>query len=362
WGRAVDYLRLNTMRKYGEAWQAVSRDVTHRRLDRWGFNTLGAWSDDELADDRRTPYTEILHIWAGPNALDHTADPYEPGFAKRLDAAAAKLAQNRAEDPWMLGVFVDNEIVWHNNYPERVIQTGPEQPAYRAFVDHLKNTYTLAQLNRAWNTDALSWDALQTGKGERWDRDRLALYRLVADRYYRLCKAALDRHLPNHLYLGSRVHTCPPVVAEQMARHVDVFSINHYAPQAGTAQLPKDADLPVMITEFHFGTLDRGVIGMSLSPVHDQTQRARSFGAYVLAGVLHPNIVGTHWFAYTDQSTVGRPNENYQIGLIDITDQPYPEMTAMSRAIAEQMYPLRLNRGGGASHLELAERLFRKAE
>ncbi|MEO0475903.1 MAG: beta-galactosidase [Planctomycetota bacterium] len=344
WGRAVDFLRLNTMRKYGEDWQAQADNITHRRLRAWGFNTLGAWSDTALMDDQRTPYTEILHIWPGMTALDHTADPFEDGFEQRVHEAAAELAKKRKDDPWMIGVFIDNEIVWHNNYPERVIGNGPKQPAYNAFVKHLKRKYaTVDALNKAWQTDTPGWNALKTGKGEAWKRDRTDLFALVAERYYSICKAAVDKHLPNHLYLGSRVHTCPAIVADQIARHVDVFSINHYAPRAGTAQLPKDADLPVMITEFHFGTLDRGVVGMSLSPVHGQTQRARSFGAYAMAGLLDPNIVGVHWFAYSDHSTVGRPNENYQIGLIDITDQPYPEMTEMARRLAERMYPARLN-------------------
>ncbi|MBX2851505.1 MAG: beta-galactosidase [Phycisphaeraceae bacterium] len=344
WGRAVDFLRLNTMRKYGKDWEATSRDITHRRLKAWGFNTLGAWSDAELLDDQRTPHTEILHIWPGQHALEHTPDPYEAGFKERLNDAVASLSKQRANDPWMIGVFIDNEIVWHNNYPERVILKGPQQPAYGAFVRHLQQSYpSIESLNKAWGTDVKSWDALDPGKGNKWKADRLELFGLVADRYYRLCKQALAKHLPDHLYLGSRVHTCPAVVAEKIAKHVDVFSINHYAPLAGTAQLPKDADLPVMITEFHFGTLDRGVVGMSLSPVHGQAQRSRCFGAYVTAGLLHPNIVGTHWFAYSDQSTVGRPNENYQIGLIDITDQPYPEMTAMSQVIARQMYEMRLS-------------------
>lgn len=360
WGRAIDFLRLNTLRKYGDNWEAKSRDMTHRRLKAWGFNTLGAWSDVELFEDRRTPYTEILHIWPGPHALEHTVDPYEAGFEKRLNDAAAALSTRCKNDPWMIGVFIDNEIVWHNNYPERVILNGPKQPAYNAFVRYLKKTYpTIQALNQAWGTSVQDWSALQPGKSEKWKADRIELFGLIADRYYRLCKEALAEHLPNHLYLGSRVHTCPPVVADKIAQYVDVFSINHYAPMAGTAQLPKDADLPVMITEFHFGTLDRGVVGMSLSPVHDQAQRSRSFGAYVISGLLQPNIVGTHWFAYSDQSTVGRPNENYQIGLIDITDQPYPEMTAMSQAIAREMYELRLNHDGNT--MQAVHDVFKEA-
>ena len=115
------------------------------------------------------------------------------------------------------------------------------------------------------------------------------------------------------------------------------------APLAGTAQLPKGADLPVMITEYHFGTVGRGVTGMSLSPVHDEKQQARSYAAYVTAGLQHPNIVGTHWFAYSDHNTVGRPNENYRIGLIDVADTPYFALTSITRTLGERMYGIRLN-------------------
>jgi len=342
WGRAVDYLRLNTMRKYGEDWASKSREMTHQRLRAWGLNTLGAWSDTELQDDHRTPFTEILHIWPGMHAFDHTPDPYDSSFEQRVHDAVASLANKRRDDPWMIGLFIDNEIVWHNDLVERVFNAGPAQPAYAPFMKQLQDKYgTIDALNRAWATQAESWDKLVPGKTASWRKDRNTLFAMLTDRYYRICKESVDKHLPNHLYLGSRVHTCPGIVAKQIAKHVDVFSVNHYAPLAGTAQLPKDADLPVMVTEFHFGTMDRGVTGMSLSPVHDQTQRVRSYAAYVTAGLIHPNIVGAHWFAYSDQSAVGRPNENYQIGLIDVTDTPYTGVTKATRAIGDRMYTLR---------------------
>jgi len=79
--------------------------------------------------------------------------------------------------------------------------------------------------------------------------------------------------------------------------------------------------------------------------VGDQLQRGRAYAAYVLDAVLQPNIVGTHWFAYTDQSaaarpTVGKPGENYQIGFVDVTDTVYPEIARSSRQLAEVMYSL----------------------
>ncbi len=340
-----DFLRLNTARKYGQGWEKTINDLTHQRIRAWGLNTLGAWSEQSLMDAQRTPYTEILHVWSGPMNIDNAPDPFEPGFKTRYREAIAKLAETRGEDPWMVGVFIDNEIHWHVNMIEKIFALGSKQPAYAKFVEILRAQYaTIDALNTSWQTDATSWDALKPGKTKAWQDDRTALYALLADHYYSTVKKAVDDLLPNHLYLGSRVHTAPAVVIEQMARHVDVYSANLYAPLAGLAGLPATADVPVMVSEFHFGTIDRGVTGMSLCPVGDQKARERSYAAYITAGLIHPNVVGAHWFAYADQSAVGRPNENYQIGLIDITDTPYEGFVAMSHAIGERMYDIRLDK------------------
>ncbi len=167
------------------------------------------------------------------------------------------------------------------------------------------------------------------------------LYGLLADRYYRICRDEMRRVMPGHLYLGSRVHTCPTVVAQAAARYVDVYSMNSYVALAGTGTLPRDADKPVMIAEYHFAAPDRGVPGVGLSPVGDQLQRSRAFAAFVVAGLQHPQVVGTHWFTYADQSAAGRPYENYQIGFVDVTDTPYPAITKMSRNIGNRMYEMR---------------------
>jgi len=54
----------------------------------------------------------------------------------------------------------------------------------------------------------------------------------------------------------------------------------------------------------------------------------------------HPQFVGTHWFEWQDQSTVGRPlnEENCQIGFVDVADTPYPELIAASREIGREIY------------------------
>jgi len=360
-GRMVDFLRINTMRKYGDGWQDTARDITHQRLRAWGMNTLGAWSDEVLCEQQRTPYTQITHVWHGPYTLNGAADPFEDAFEGRYRELITAIARAHGDDPWMLGVFLDNETHWHNDMIELVLSRGPNQPSYGPFIQALQEKYdSLDALNAAWQTQSESWQAIVPGSTAAWREDRDMLYVMMAERYYSICRALMDELLPNHLYLGSRIHVCPAVVAEVIARYVDVFSVNNYWTLAGVGRLPADADLPVMVTEFHFGTIDRGVLGMSLCPVHDQTQRARGYAAYVTAGLLHPNIVGTHWFAYADQPTVGRPGENYQMGMIDITDTPYPEFTAMTRTIGERMYELRLK--DDAVLLDEVQTLIRAAE
>jgi hypothetical protein len=242
-------------------------------------------------------------------------------------------------------------------------------PARVAAIVLLKEKYaSIEALNAAWSTQHASWDAINGApdyveapeEGDKVDEaeaangdpekykayreDRKAIERMIANRYYQVCQKMIRKIFPNHLYLGSRIHKATPEIYEEATRYSDVLSVNRYMALAATG-LPKGFDKPALIAEFHFGAPDRGVPGVGLTFVGDQLQRSRAYAAYVLDAVLQPNIVGTHWFAYPDQSatsrpTVGKPGENYQIGFVDVTDSPYPEFTTYSRGLADVMYPL----------------------
>ncbi len=107
--------------------------------------------------------------------------------------------------------------------------------------------------------------------------------------------------------------------------------------------LPDNIDLPIIIGEFHFGALDRGMFHPGLKRAADQNDRADKYSEYVRGALRNPYIVGTHWFQYQDQPTTGRGDgENYQIGFVDIADTPYPEIIAASRDIGRTMYEYRL--------------------
>jgi hypothetical protein len=122
-----------------------------------------------------------------------------------------------------------------------------------------------------------------------------------------------------------------------------VISFNRYRFSAKDLILPEGIDKPTIIGEFHFGALDRGHFHTGLRSVANQKQRAEAYYQYVKGALNNPQIVGTHWFQYSDQAFTGRGDgENYQIGFIDICDNPYPEIVEAARKIGYQMYQTRM--------------------
>jgi hypothetical protein len=104
---------------------------------------------------------------------------------------------------------------------------------------------------------------------------------------------------------------------------------------AFTASLGK----PIIIGEFHFGATDRGLFHPGLGPTRDQAERARAYQEYVRSVLALPAFVGCHWFEYIDEPLTGRfDGENYNIGLVTVTDTPYPEMREAAREVNAQLY------------------------
>ena len=278
-------------------------------MRQWGMNTIGAWSDRQLALDRKTPYTAILHVGHAYSPLGKgIPDPFSDEFQKALSHGLGTLLS--PDDAWCVGVFIDNEINWDQQFVRKAFLLKEEQPVRVAVLACLRGKYaTIEELNDAWSTAFVSWDqlnAMPDATTDGLEQDIAMLRRLIAREYYQSCRDAMRELLPNHLYLGSRMHKAPDEVMEEAIRSVDVLSLNAYEALAGS-HLPEGLGKPCLISEFHFAAPDRGVPGTGLWPVGDQLQRSRAYAGYVMAGVLHPNVVGTHWFAYTDQSAAGRP-------------------------------------------------------
>ena len=343
----------NLRRKYGQGWRNRAAEIAHLRLRSWGLNTIGNWSDSRIYLMKKTPYC-VAASFRSPPIQGSTGywgkfkDPFHPDFAKMATARLAREIATTAADPMCIGYFLDNEIAWGNDTSLAVaaLQSPPDQPAKQAFIADLKARYRAIQkLNAAWATKHASWDALARSTSapdrKRAAADLHAFYDSLAEQYFTTCRAAVKQAAPNHLYLGCRFAWVNDRAARAAAKHCDVVSYNQYKRSVAQFTMPGGIDMPVIIGEFHFGALDRGMFHTGLVPVPSQEARAEAYKAYVRGAVENPQIVGTHWFKYQDESTTGRPldGENYQIGFLDVCDTPYPETIAACRQVGYSLYP-----------------------
>jgi len=361
WGapERISYYVANLIRKYGRAnYRKRWEETTLDRLVSWGFNTIGNWSDWALFARRQVPYVMGLATPQGcPRLANGLPDPYDPAFEKALDAAFKGALEGHKDDPWLLGYFVDNELPWASWRPagkldlaKNVLQAPEKTFARRALFRFLQARYPdSAGLQAAWGEKYTSLEQLSQSPPEdlaalpdQAKADLREFQRAFAEQYFRTVNQVLKRYDPNHLYLGSRFASyCDEAVAAA-GKYCDVVSFNRYDYQIDErefARLYELAHKPFLGGEFHFGALDSGLFSGGLRPVLSQADRGRAYAHYVGVAATLPEWIGVHWFEYIDQPLTGRfDGENFNIGLVDVTDTPYQPLIEAAKAVNFAIY------------------------
>jgi hypothetical protein len=311
----VSFYLANLLQRFGSDWQRPSAQLTSRRMRAWGLNTAyGAALNDALpaGGSQRQPYVYPLRGWQqSEGAIMGLPDVYSDAFVRRVDREAAEQLSPRKADPWMIGYFIGNEPPWPARESQLVdlVLAGPASAIQKRFK---------AELAKG-DTPAI----------------RKSLVHAAFTRYLEIVNAAVKRHDPNHLNLGIRFGGTPPDDVIALARGFDVYSMNKYRwapPKDFIDRVYRIQNLPILIGEFHFGVPERG-LAPGLVQAMNQTERGVAYSYYVEHAAEHPAIIGTHWYQWIDQPATGRRDgENYNIGWIDVTDRPYPELVAAAKA------------------------------
>jgi hypothetical protein len=352
--RTYDFTRANLLRKYGADFEPALADVTHRRFESWGVNTIANWSDEQIYLLRQTPYTATISFEArklegSEGYWGKFYDVFDPSFQANLRARLEKERGRTVGDPWCIGYFVHNELAWGDDTSLALatLVSPADQPAKIVFVDDLKAAYgAIAELNAAWGTTHESWEALlrdqKAPDKEKARADLEDFYTKTAETYFSTIRKELKRMAADQLYLGCRFAWVNDRAARAATKFCDAVSYNRYAYSVEDLKQPDGIDMPALIGEFHFGALDRGMFHTGLRKTESQQDRADKYADYVRGALRNPQIVGTHWFQYIDQPTTGRGDgENYQIGFVDICDKPYPEIVQAARNVGNSMYEYR---------------------
>ena len=285
--RTYDFSRANLMRKYGDDWQQISGELAHKRLRSWGLNTIANWSNEAVYSLRKTPYVAAISynakkIEGSSGFWGKFYDVFDANFRQSLRQRLEQEKGKSAGDPWCVGFFVDNELSWgdETSLGLATLASSRDQQGKKVFVDDLKAKYqTIEKLNAVWGTSFAGFDELLQNKftpsnKEDWAktkafRDMTAFYTKTAQTYFAVVREEVKRIAPNQLYLGCRFAWVNDLAAIAATKYCDVVSFNIYDYGVEGRRLPRNIDMPIIIGEFHFGALDRGMFHPGLKRAAD---------------------------------------------------------------------------------------------
>ena len=382
-------------RKYGS--EAAWRAAAGARLANWGFNTLGCWSDESVADagsfrlavtpnvDLGMSFAWTMNREVSEEYAQNFPDVFDINFDRYVRNRAREACALRADDHKILGWFIDNELRWGPDWrgSDELLtlflgleRTAPGRTAAVAWLRECHQDFQ--KFNAIWRTPVQSWKALDALKRIEPPYRRLPVYQrdanqehganhsdaaraeffagcdafagLVGQRYFETTCAAIRAADPNHLILGCRfAYVPPPGVVEAAARHCDVISINCYDFDASpTIDAYRDTGKPCLIGEFSFRSADSGLPNTNgAGPlVSTQAERAAAYRRYVAAALSQPAIVGLHWFEHADQPAEGRfDGENSNFGTVSIDDEVYEELTQTMTSVNAEAEAIHMSAG-----------------
>ena len=345
------------------ATKAEWADETIGRLKRWGFNTLGSWSDPSL---RGRGMGYFVHVgFAMPCFTDgekgdgdlmikrkggrYFPNVFSPGWERHCrKLARARLILSVLGDADLIGIYLDGELPWwgENGNPDRavnlcdvIMRQGENHSARKALEEFA-----------AKRPDGLSRAA------------KLDFMKIIAERSYKTTTDAVRSVARNHLIVGSMFAGLngfgPQSTLEACAKYCDVVSIDIYpsidldkgiiftkgtdhADNAGDApqvelfseldRLSKKLGKPFHVTEWSFPAVEKGFEGTSGGGQRFRTQRERSLASQMFVEMLSasPSICGYNYFMWTDTQKKTIASQDCQYGLVKENGEPYRELTEM---------------------------------
>ncbi|MGE5599711.1 MAG: hypothetical protein ACM3XS_10060, partial [Bacteroidota bacterium] len=339
----------NLKRVYGSSWHEAWAEQAVRRHLAWGFNTIGNWSDPFLTGLGRLPYVAPLEAPRSAMAWRDFPDVCAPDFPEACAAFAGQTAARR-EDPMLIGHFLGNEPAWsRGTILAEGILAGAGSHTRAELLRRLAAAYgeDRAALNADWGTAYANWEEIGHApwpKGSAPPAAQKVLRRLSGElvhRYYDGLIGALRRADPNHLILGIRFAGLPE--EDYCLRGMDLadaVSLNFYAHEPpDLARLHAAVGRPLLIGEFHFGSLDRGAIAQGLCGVATDRDKGIAYRYIMEKLAAMPFTVGAHWFQFVDEPCFGRSDgENYACGFVDVANRPCPELVSAAQATNDVLY------------------------
>lgn len=312
----------NLYRRYGEDYRDKAKERVIRRMEKWGINTIANWSSSDIMNMNRKAFVTSMRTAGVEGRLMGLADVYTPDFKEKLDEAMRNSVGRQKDNPWMIGFFVGNEPAWigHEERVCNIILNGVNCPIKTELTKYI----------------SIHGKSSESCKRFIWDTFEI---------FIQAVKEKQKKYAPHHLNLGYRFGNLDEIEEEVLlicSKAFDVLSFNSYVLEPSKEMMDRAlriTNLPMIIGEYHFGTVDRGM-AQSLWQVDSQEERGVAYRYYTEQAYYHPGLIGTAYFQWADQDITGRRNdgENYNCGLIDVTDRPYKYQVAAMQETAKVLF------------------------
>lgn len=355
--RAVSFYKANVVRKYGAYDDGAHTARLVDRVRAIGFNAAGAFSGASPAFAQKgfpRVATLPLGTWTLGPALPGVRgvfDPFDEKNLAKMDALFAKSVAAQAEDPLLIGYFLDNEQAFED-LPRALPALSARHAAKRELVAALQAQYkTIAAFNAAWGLDAAGFEAL-ADRGlplttQAAHEDMQAFTERFLEAYYRSITTTFRKYDKNHLLLGNRWQPGTAnneTLCRVAGKYVDVISINYYTCSIDAAFMRRLYDWsgskPQMWSEFYFTAAKESNVAPSNMDMSTQRERGLAYRHYVEGAAALGFVVGVEWFTLIDQAVTGRffegvNGERANTGLFNVADRPYRDLfTEMLKAHA----------------------------
>lgn len=372
--QTYNFYTQNLQLKYQTAnWMQPWLTTTAKRLQNWGFNSYGVYSEWYENNTNSLPYVaglsltgNYLTIATGNNTnAALLPDPWDPAFKSTLQANMTNVMNAMKNDTYLVGLFTGIELGWTGPAgPNQnlgvafgVMNTNASEPAHVQLVNQLQAEYkNVRYLNLYWGSHfktfaSVSYPVNYGGAVTPWmQADLNEFQQKFAAQFFSTCKGVIKAANPNLLYLGTEVGHYLPVMLQGAVGNVDAMCVNRY-----DTSIPMDVigdaqklNMPVMITESDFRSVESGMWAGPMVQLPTESARDQATVAYMNQALTTPNVIGVNWYQYMDQpltgSLYGYPaGENFNEGLVDQTDTPYGPLIQAFKQFHLSMYSGRWN-------------------
>ena len=344
--------------KTNNKWAAWATDM----LKDYGFNSTGGWSDIKTLSRIEEPLvqTKILGILGGysnqvglrtghggsTEMVGSIMPVFDPDFVTYADEKVKTETKGYEDKAYIYGWMSDNELPDDDYMLDGALQADPTDAR---FIYSYATAWTFMYL-KTGKTNVSVYDVTTELRRE--------FKAMVYDKYYEVVTAALDKHVPNHQYLGSRY--IPENYKQEMIMRVsgywcDVISINWYE-----AWTPYEdyiynwqywSGKPFIITEWYAKGMDiwekdnriTNKSGAGFT-VKTQEDRGMFYQNFALGLMECKACVGFDWFKYWDNDpddlSADSSNRDSNKGMFSTTHEEYTALTKYMNELNNNKYSL----------------------